>query len=80
MREFDADSRGFGGSDRGGARRRPKALPADQVVDYKDAEFLKKFVTEQGRMLPRRITGATAMQQREIKRAIRRARVLGLLP
>ena len=79
-RDYDGDSRGFGGMDRGGPRRRPKSLPADQVVDYKDAEFLKKFITEQGRMLPRRITGATAMQQREIKRAIRRARVLGLLP
>jgi len=82
MREFDGDSRGFGGSDRdrGLPRRRPKGLPVGQVVDYKDAEFLKKFVTEQGRMLPRRITGASAMQQREIKRAVRRARVLGLLP
>ncbi len=77
MREFD-EGRGFGGER--GMRRRPKSLPANQVVDYKDAEFLKKFVTEQGRMLPRRITGANAMQQRQIKRAIRRARVIGLLP
>ena len=80
MREFDGDSRGFGGERDRGPRRRPKSLPADQVVDYKDVEFLKKFVTEQGRMQPRRITGANAMQQRQIKRAIRRARVIGLLP
>ena len=79
MREFEGEGRGFGGSERG-VRRRAKSLPADQIIDYKDAEFLKKFVTEQGRMLPQRLTGATAMQQREIKRAVRRARVLGLLP
>ena len=72
MREFEGEERG--------GRRRAKSLPADQVIDYKDAEFLKKFVTEQGRMLPQRLTGASAMQQRAIKRAVRRARVLGLLP
>ncbi|MCX6997998.1 MAG: 30S ribosomal protein S18 [Kiritimatiellaeota bacterium] len=57
----------------------PVLLPG-QVVDYKDAEMLRKFVTEQGRLLPSRITGVTAMQQRQIKRAVRQARVMGLLP
>ncbi|MCF7848586.1 MAG: 30S ribosomal protein S18 [Kiritimatiellales bacterium] len=48
-------------------------------IDYKDAELLKKFMTERGKILPRRYTGATAKQQRQIKGAVRRARVMGLL-
>jgi len=50
-----------------------------QEIDYKDSELLKKFMTERGKILSRRVTGATAKQQRQIKRAIRRARVMGLL-
>jgi len=49
-------------------------------VDFKDQELLKKFVTEHGKIMPRRLTGANAKQQRQVKRAIRRARTLGLLP
>lgn len=48
-------------------------------VDYKDAELLRKFMTERGKILSRRYTGVTSKQQREVKRAIRRARVMGLL-
>jgi small subunit ribosomal protein S18 len=48
-------------------------------IDYKDAELLRKFMTERGKILPRRYTGATSKQQREVKRAIRQARVMGLL-
>ena len=48
-------------------------------IDYKDAELLKKFMTERGKILPRRLTGINAKQQREVKGAIRRARVMGLL-
>ena len=48
-------------------------------IDYKDAELLRKFMTERGKILSRRYTGVTSKQQREIKRAIRRARVMGLL-
>ena len=65
---------------RGDLRRRTKPLPPGQRIDYKDAELLRKYVTDLGRMVPRRITGVTAMQQRQIQRAIRRARVMGLLP
>jgi len=63
-------------------RREPgcKLLEGVAAVDYKDTELLRKFVTEQGRIIPRRLTGANSLQQRQLKRAIRRARTLGLLP
>lgn len=56
-----------------------KILEGVTHVDYKDHELLKKFVTEHGKITPRRLTGANAKQQRQIKRAIRRARNLGLI-
>jgi len=64
----------------GGARRISKHLEGVEDFDYKDHELLRKFMTERGKIMPRRITGATAKQQRRLKRAIRRARVMGLLP
>ena len=57
-----------------------KYLEYVKVIDYKDHELLRKFMTERGKIMPRRTTGATAKQQRQIKKAIRRARVVGLLP
>jgi small subunit ribosomal protein S18 len=48
-------------------------------IDYKDAELLRKFTTERGKILSRRYTGVTSKQQRQVKRAIRQARVMGLL-
>ncbi|MFV0290310.1 MAG: 30S ribosomal protein S18 [Mangrovibacterium sp.] len=51
-----------------------------KYVDYKDPEFLKKFLNEQGRILPRRITGTSLKYQRKIARAVKRARHLALLP
>ena len=56
-----------------------KYLEGVKVIDYKDSELLRKFMTEQGKITPRRITGANAQQQREITRAIRRARNMGML-
>jgi small subunit ribosomal protein S18 len=67
------------GDDRSGMRRRSR-VEAGQVIDYKDAELLRKFMTERGKIVPSRFVGTTAKQQRQIKRAIRRARVMGLLP
>lgn len=61
-------------------KTRTRLLKADQQVDYRDYEFLRKFMTERGKITPRRISGTSAKQQREIKQAIRRARVMGLLP
>ena len=49
-------------------------------IDYKDVENLKKYITERGKILPRRITGACAMHQRGITTAIKRARIVALLP
>ena len=51
-----------------------------KYVDYKDADFLLKFVNEQGKILPRRATGVTVQQQRKLAKAIKRARILSLFP
>lgn len=51
-----------------------------KYVDYKDAEFLKRFLNEQGKILPRRITGTSLKFQRKVARAIKRARSIALLP
>ena len=51
-----------------------------KYVDYKDADFLLKFVNEQGKILPRRQTKLTAKQQRYIAKTIKSARIMGLLP
>ena len=52
----------------------------DNVIDYKDTAKLKKFVSESGKILPRRITGNCAKHQRELTSAIKRARHLALMP
>ena len=64
------------------ASKKHKASPIslNQKIDYKDIDLLKLFVTEQGKILPRRATGVTVQQQRQIAKAIKRARVLSLLP
>lgn len=51
-----------------------------EYIDYKDTELLLRFVNEQGKILPRRITGITAKQQRQLTRAIKRARHMALIP
>ena len=51
-----------------------------KYIDYKDADFLLKFVNEQGKLLPRRITGTCAKHQRLLAREIKRARIIALLP
>lgn len=65
--------------DRDEYKRDPELLRGVTEIDYKDAELLKKFMTDRGKILPGRITGANAQQQRQIKKAIRRARVMGLV-
>ena len=49
-------------------------------IDYKDADALRRYMTERGKILPRRITGTCAKHQREVARAIKRARSICLLP
>ena len=51
-----------------------------KYIDYKNAEFLLRFVNEQGKILPRKYTGVSMKYQRKVARAIKRARHLGLLP
>jgi small subunit ribosomal protein S18 len=59
--------------------RRSRYLAGIERVDYKDTELLKKFMTERGRIIPARIVGTTSKQQRQLKKAIKRARVMGLV-
>lgn len=61
-------------------RRRVSPIKPDEQIDYKDVDLLRKFITERGKILPRRITGLTAKQQRDLTVAIKRARTLALLP
>ncbi len=51
-----------------------------KYIDYKDANFLMKFVNEQGKILPRRITGTSLKYQRKIALAVKKARHLAILP
>jgi small subunit ribosomal protein S18 len=52
----------------------------NQKIDYKDIDFLKLFITDQGKILPRRATGVTLQQQKKLAKAIKRARILALFP
>ena len=68
---------------RGGMRRRKKVCVfcgKDNVIDYKDKAKLKKYVSERGKILPRRITGTCAKHQRALTVAIKRARHVALMP
>lgn len=69
---------------RGGGRRRRKVdyIAANHIdyVDYKDIDLLKRFISERGKILPRRVTGTSAKNQRKLTIAIKRARIMGLLP
>ena len=69
---------------RGGFKRRKKVdfIAANKIetVDYKDTELLKRFISERGKILPRRVTGTSAKNQRKVVNAIKRARVMALLP
>ena len=51
-----------------------------RIVDYKDEKLLSRFLTERGKILPRRLSGITARHQRQLAVAIKRARYLALLP
>ena len=64
--------------------RRRKTCPfssdASPKIDYKDVKLLSRFVSERGKIVPGRITAVSAKKQRELTRAIKRARFLALLP
>ena len=61
-------------------KKRLSPIKPGDPIDYKDVDLLKKFITERGKILPRRLTGLTAKQQRMVARAIKRARQIALLP
>jgi small subunit ribosomal protein S18 len=71
-----------GGRGRGFGRRKVCRYCADKAlkVDYKDQQALKYFLTERGKIIPRRISGNCAKHQREVATAIKRARMLAILP
>jgi len=85
MAETETDDRG-GRSPRGmrtgGRRRRISRLSAEKIdyIDYKDAKLLQSFIAENGKIMPRRLTGVTSQQQRKLVEAVKRARNLALLP
>ena len=64
------------------AKKKQKVSPIsiNQKIDYKDIDLLSLFLTEQGKILPRRATGVTVQQQRKLTKAIKRARIVSLLP
>ncbi|HEY9874992.1 MAG TPA: 30S ribosomal protein S18 [Candidatus Obscuribacterales bacterium] len=61
-------------------RKRLSPIKPEDPIDYKDVDLLRKFITERGKILPRRITGLTAKQQRDLTTAIKRSRLIALLP
>jgi small subunit ribosomal protein S18 len=61
-------------------RKRLSPIKPGEPIDYKDVDLLRKFVTERGKILPRRITGLTAKQQRDLTLAIKRSRQVALMP
>lgn len=92
-RDSGRDSRDSGGPDRRGdsrsfrGGRKPffkkkvcRFCTQDIVADYKNPDLLRRFVTDRGKILPRRITGTCAKHQRALSREIKRARVLAYLP
>ncbi len=60
-------------------RRRPRQVVPD-YVDWKDVDYLRQFVPERGKIMPRRISGISAKDQRRIAKAIKRARTMAMLP
>ncbi len=77
----DDEARGRNGKGRAFFHKRVCRFCANKAkIDYKDADGLRRFTTERGKILPRRITGTCAKHQRELARAIKRARAICLLP
>ena len=85
--ETQGAEKGAGGGSFGGRRpffRRRKSCPFSgpnaPKIDYKDVRLLQRYVSERGKIVPARITAVSAPKQRELAKAIKRARFLGLLP
>lgn len=67
---------------RGFGRRKVDRFLVDPslIIDYKDPQLLRNFITERGKIIPRRISGNNAKHQRQVAKAIKRARILALMP
>lgn len=79
----EENTRSAGGERRHFFKRKktcPFSGPEAQTIDYKDIKLLQKYVSERGRIIPRRITAVSAKHQRALANAIKRARFLALLP
>ena len=77
-----SDSRSGGGRPQRRTRKKVCSFCVDRVkeIDYKDVNRLRKFISERGKIVPRRVTGTCAKHQRELTTAIKRARIVALLP
>ena len=71
---LDKKKRGLRNNEYRAPRTRPRVHYSMDLLDYKNVEFLKQFVTDQGRILPRKYTGLPAPYQRKLTRAVKRAR------
>nr|QVY58041.1 30S ribosomal protein S18 [Betaphycus gelatinus] len=60
--------------------KKSSLIKNNTILDYKDIDLLRKFITDQGKILSRRSTGLTAKQQKKLTKSIKRARILSLLP
>lgn len=67
------------GNEMAGAVKQRRSLDGVKAIDSRDYDQLNRFVTEYGKILPARLTGANPKQQRQIKRSVRRARNIGLM-
>jgi small subunit ribosomal protein S18 len=81
-RDRDRDQEGGRGDRRGGGQRRGRRFTELKLweIDYRNERLLRKFVSDRGKILPRRITGISAFYQRRVTAAVKRARHLALLP
>ena len=78
----DSAKRSSGGGGGYSRRRRTSRLSMEKIdyIDYKDHKLLQTFLTENGKILPARLSSVSALQQRKIAKAIKRARTIALLP
>ncbi|MEM9697017.1 MAG: 30S ribosomal protein S18 [Myxococcota bacterium] len=77
----DREGEDNGGLRRGGRRRGCRfCADKDRPVDYKDSQVLRHFITDRGKIVPRRTSGACAKHQRAINTAVKRARMIALIP
>ena len=84
MQQMKSAPQSTGNSESSPFIKKKKACPFTaakvKTIDYKDIETLKQFVTERGKILPRRITGVSYFYQKILKKAIKQARYMALLP